>query len=170
MTRRMSLARSQALPKVPLTLPYQFRILSLAPQAGNAPRHVTSSHLLGQDVNIKLVIIIGLSPESAALSILTCTDLRDFKVGILAAMSASKPRYFSLRPPAHASLGTSTCQPRSARDEVVFSRIRDKDLHTVEFRGRAFPQPFLDPSIMQRKRDAAAAIEKAAQRGSTERG
>ncbi|PSS08697.1 hypothetical protein M430DRAFT_22927 [Amorphotheca resinae ATCC 22711] len=59
-----------------------------------------------------------------------------------------------LRPPRPTPLSLSYSQPPASKSEVSV-RNKEASVPVVEFSSRAVPQPFLDPSIIQRRIQAA---------------
>ncbi|KAG4034817.1 hypothetical protein MFRU_002g01680 [Monilinia fructicola] len=55
-----------------------------------------------------------------------------------------------LRPPRSNPSTLSYTEPLKSRNEVSV-HARGVDIKAVEFKGSAVPQPFLDPSIMQKR-------------------
>ncbi|TEY39046.1 hypothetical protein BOTCAL_0470g00040 [Botryotinia calthae] len=53
------------------------------------------------------------------------------------------------RPPRSNPLALSHAEPPRFRNEIM--RTKSGGVRVVEFNGSAIPQPFLDPSIMQKK-------------------
>ncbi|KAF7938700.1 uncharacterized protein EAE98_001038 [Botrytis deweyae] len=53
------------------------------------------------------------------------------------------------RPPRSNPLALSYTEPPRLKNEVT--RTKNDSIRVVEFNGSAIPQPFLDPSIMQKK-------------------